>query len=132
MQKRTRPSKNLRRSDAIVIKTAAFGITPQRAAAIARSVVKHRAVLAFLGKSRNRLLSFEILDPESETKPRSPSTHGRFCATFFDYTKNRTVYARGNVNRPSVLTLSESNLQPRPSQEEFDEAVGLLRRVESP
>jgi hypothetical protein len=116
------------RRDDVVVKTSAFGITAERAAALARSVTRHRAVVKFLGRSRNRLLSFEILDAESDTKPARPTPPSRFRATFFDYTRNRTIYATGNINRPSAVTLAESNLQPRPSQDEFDEAVGLVMK----
>jgi hypothetical protein len=116
------------RPDDVVVKTSAFGITAERAAALARSVTKHRAVVKFLGRSRNRLLSFEILDADFERKPARPTPPSRFRATFFDYTRNRTVYATGNIKRPSAVTVTESNLQPLPSQEEFDEAVSLLMK----
>ena len=116
------------RPDDVVVKTSAFGITAERAAALALSVTKHRAVVKFLGRSRNRLLSFEILDADFERKPARPTPPRRFRATFFDYTRNRTVYATGNIKRPSAVTVTESNLQPLPSQEEFDEAVSLLMK----
>ena len=96
------------RPDEIVVKTSAFGITAERAVALARSVTKHRAVVKFLGRSRNRLLSFEILDADFERKPARPTPPSRFRATFFDYTRNRTVYATGNIKRPSAVTVTES------------------------
>lgn len=125
--KQTRRSKPIPSAD-LIVKTNAFGITPERAAVLARSITRHRGVAKFLGRSRHRLLSFEILDAESEAKPARPTPPSCFRATFFDYTGNRTVYAIGNIKQPSKVTLAESNLQPLPSREEFDEAVSLLTK----
>ena len=106
--KRTARADNLIKTDTLVVKTSTFGITSERATELARSVIRHRAVVKFLGRSRNRLLSFEILDAESKTKPARPTSPNRFRATFFDYTRNRTIYATGNVNRPGATLLTKN------------------------
>jgi hypothetical protein len=93
---------------------------------IAQAVTKHRAVQAYLGKARYRLLRIDLLDPSEEPKPARPVPPDRFRAVFFDYTNNRSVIATGALAKPRNLEVVESGFQPRPTQEEFDEAVRLL------
>src|SRR5262249_41844156 len=50
-----------------------------------------------------------------------------FRATICDYTNNRTVFATGALARQAALELTESGLQPRPSEEEFNEAVQAVQ-----
>ena len=80
-----------------------------------------------LSKTHHRLLYIDLLDSEDGAKFDQPKPSERFLATFYDYTNNRTVLATGQLARPNSLELSESGLQFRPSQEEFDEAVQTLR-----
>jgi hypothetical protein len=109
------------------VKIAPFGITPERAATLRQTVLKNKAVSKYLGTSRNRLLSFEVLDsPDEETKRLRPQPPNRFRATFFDYAKNRTVIGQGSLTRPSTLKLTESGTQPWPSAGEFEEALKIL------
>lgn len=111
----------------LALKITSFGITPERANSLAQTVGKHRAVQQFLRGTRHRLLTFELLDaPEGEKKEARVRPQNRFRATFFDYTNNRTIFAVGSVAKRGVLSVSESNLQPRPTQEEFDEAVRIV------
>ena len=112
---------------ALALKITSFGITAETANSLARTVGKHRSVQVFLRGTRSRLLTFELLDaPESETKPPRATPQDRFRATFFDYTNNRTIFADGSFAKPGAVDVSKSNLQPRPTPEEFDDAVRIV------
>jgi hypothetical protein len=95
---------------------------------LAQTVTKHRAVQAILAKTRFRLLRIDIVDDSPDKKPAKPKAPDKFRAVFFDYTNNRTVFATGNLATPtSSLEVTESGLQPRPSEEEFEEAVRIIK-----
>ena len=109
------------------LKITSFGITAESAHSLAQTVGRHRSVQEFLRGTRHRLLTFELLDaPEGEKKLARATPQDRFRATFFDYTNNRAVLAVGSVATPNVLEVLESSLQPRPTPEEFDEAVRIV------
>ena len=110
----------------VTVKIEPFGPTPTDIEALAQRVVNHRAVQTLLSKARHRLLYVDLLDSDDDTKIAKPKPAERFRATLYDYTNSRTVFATGDVAKPSSLELSESGLQVRPSQEEFDEAVQTL------
>ena len=94
-----------------------------------RRVIEHASVQALLKRTRNRLLSFDLIEPEGETKSsRIQPAPNRFRATFYDYTNNRTVVAEGSLDNLRSLEVSDYGTQPLPTSEEFDEAVGLLRK----
>ena len=105
-----------------------FGPSPEQVKALAQSVTKHPAIKKYLAKTRHRLLRIDLLDPPEEPKSARARPPNRFQATFFDYTNNRTVFATGSLPKPTTLKVAESGLQPRPSQEEFDEAVSIVMR----
>jgi len=108
------------------VSVKAFGPRPDEVQALAQAVTKHSAVQKLLARTRFRLLRVDLLDPTSELKSTRPQPPSRFRAMFFDYTNNRTVLAVGKLAKPASLQVSESALQPRPSQDEFDEAVGIV------
>jgi hypothetical protein len=109
------------------IKIQSFGPTPEQVQALARSVTRHRAVQSYLAKTRSRLLRVDLLEPAQETKLAKPKPPDRFRAVFYDYTNNRTVLAIGRVAKLMALEVTESGLQPRPSDEEFEDAVSIVR-----
>jgi hypothetical protein len=109
------------------IKIQSFGPTPEEVQALARSVTRHRAVQSYLAKTRSRLLRIDLLEPAQETKLVKPKPPDRFRAVFYDYTNNRTVLAIGRVAKLMALEVTESSLQPRPSDEEFEDAVSIVR-----
>ena len=77
------------------------------------------------------MLSCELVDSEvdSEIKSSRPTTSSDlYRTTFYDYTTNRTIIVDGHLNKRSPLNIIESNRQPMPSNEEFDEAVEILMR----
>src|SRR6266571_4369686 len=108
------------------VSVKSFGPKPDKVRALAQAVTKHSAVQKLLARTRFRLLRVDLLDPTSELKPARPQLPSRFRAIFFDYTNNRTVLATGRLAKPAALQVNQSALQPRPSQEEFDEAVGIV------
>jgi hypothetical protein len=110
------------------LKIQSFGPTPEQVQALAGTVARHRAIQEYLAKTHHRLLRIDLLDPPEEPKSAKPKVPNRFRATFFDYTNNRTVFATGSLPKPTTLEVTESGLQPRPSEEEFQEAVGIVRK----
>jgi hypothetical protein len=73
-----KPSKKVpvrRESDGaeLSIKIAPFGLTAERAASLAQTITKHRAVQKFLAGTRNRLLTLDLLDPPISTSSRTAS-----------------------------------------------------------
>lgn len=110
----------------ILVEIQPFGPTPEQVQALAQTVTRHQAVQEYLAETRYRLLRIDLLDPPEEPKSARLKAPNRFQATFFDYTNNRTVFATGSLPEPMTLEMAESGLQPRPSQEEFDEAVSIV------
>ena len=92
--------------------------------AVSCSLLDHPQLQEYLADTSHRLLSFDVLDREQKTA--SPRPPGRFRATIYDYTNNRTLNAEGCLDEPDLLVVSESAAQPLPSNEEFEHAVNLL------
>jgi hypothetical protein len=118
----TSPAKNVK----LGIDIKPFGPTSERVQTLAQAVTKHRAVQKLLARTRHRLLRVDLLDASQDPKPARPQAPSRFQAVFFDYTNNRSVLAIGTLAKPALLEVTISSLQPRPSQEEFDEAVSII------
>lgn len=110
------------------LKIESFGPTAAQVQSLAEKVAKSRPVMAFLTKTRHRLLRIDLADSAQERKSARPMPPDRFRAVFFDYTNNRAVIAAGTVSRPSAAEVTESGIQPRPSQDEFDEAVVIVMK----
>lgn len=113
----------------IIVKIVPFGPDKETIDSITSWLPNHSVVQKYLKGTRNRMLSFEILDSHSENKnDRLQDQLNRFRATFYDYTNNRTIYAEGQFDKPKIIDVSESSNQPLPSSEEFEEAVQILLR----
>ncbi len=103
----------------------------ERIDTVSRALANHSLVRESLGKTRNRLLSFEFPEPDPETKSSRPATHPTaYRATFYDYTNNHAILVDGDLNEPKRVRISESGAQPLPTYEEFEEAVKLLMKDE--
>lgn len=120
------PKESHANSEELSVKIQPFGPSAEQVQVLTQSVTKHPTIQKYLARTRHRLLRMDLLDPAEEAKSLRPKPPNRFQATFFDYTNNRTVFATGSLSRPATLELAESGLQPRPSQEEFDEAVSVV------
>ncbi len=114
--------------DDLSVKIESFGPKPEQVQALARTLAKHRSLQKYLARTRYRLLRIDLLDPPEERKAARPKPPHRFRAVFFDYTHNRAVLATGSLSKPTTLEVIESGLQPRPSPEEFDEAVRIVSK----
>src|SRR5258708_15641478 len=102
---------------------------PSRIDRVTQGLVDHPSVQEFLGKTRNRMLSFELIEPEVEVKPARPSPPpDLYRATFYVYTNNRTILVDGSLGRPKSVKVSESGFQPLPSSGEFQEAAEIIEK----
>lgn len=122
------PEESRAEGEQFSLKIQPFGPGPEQLQALAQSLTGHPAIQKYLAQTRHRLLRIDLLDPPEETKSARPKPPNRFQASFFDYTNNRTVLATGSLPEPTTLEVVESGIQPRPSQEEFDEAVKLVMK----
>ncbi len=138
MKKKTRKASQPRKISAdaergdLSVKFESRGPEPSRIDRVTQALVDHPSVQEFLGKTRNRMLSFELIEPEVEVKPARPSPPpDLYRATFYDYTNNRTILVDGSLGRPKSVKVSESGFQPLPSSGEFQEAVKILEKDEN-
>src|SRR6266404_1642689 len=134
MRKASQPRKisaDAERGD-LSVKFESRGPEPSRIDRVTQALVDHPSVQEFLGKTRNRMLSFELIEPEVEVKPARPSPPpDLYRATFYDYTNNRTILVDGSLGRSKSVKVSESGFQPLPSSGEFQEAVKILEKDEN-
>jgi hypothetical protein len=128
VKKAARPRKVLAvaTQDDLKLKIEPRGPDTSRIETVSRALVDHPSVQEFLGRTRNRMLSFELVEPEVEAKTTRPSPPHQYRATFFDYTNNRTVFVDGSLNQPKRVQVSESGFQPLPGIGEFEAAVKIL------
>ena len=110
-----------------------FGLTQETINKISEWVVKDKLVKKYLDGTRNRLLWFEFIDPDDEfSKNRNEgSPPSNFRITFYDYTNNRTIFVKGILEeqeKPKILDIEESNLQPLPNNEEYEDALQIFRQ----
>jgi hypothetical protein len=114
-------------SQDLSLKITQNGPTQEQFSNLARGLLQHNSLQAFIAKTRNRLLALELVEEEPETKTaRPPATSDRFRATIYDYTNNKAIIAEGSVRNPRKLQIKESSRQPFPTDEEFNEAVQIL------
>ncbi len=90
--------------------------------AVVSAVKKHSAVTAFLNGTQHRLISVEY--PEGL---RLSANQQRFRATFYDYTNNRSVVVDSSLNDTRQATAALGQVQPLPSNDEFDVAAQIVR-----
>jgi len=132
--KAARPRKALAvtNQDELKLKIEPRGPDAERIESVSRALADHPLVREYLGRTRNRLLSFEFLESEPESKSSRPAPPPSvYRATFYDYKNNRTIFVDGNLNQPKRLRVSESGAQPLPTYQEFEEAVKLLLKDEN-
>ena len=113
-------------ADQLTVKVEPFG--PDQAAhdRAVQGLVSRGALREHLGKSDYRLLSLELLEPTR--KIASPRERGGYRATYYDYTGNRAVQAEGSFGDIRGAKATVSARQPRPTSEEFEAAVKIVRR----
>jgi hypothetical protein len=124
---RPRKTTEVSPKDELKLKIEPRGPDQARIDRVARVLADHPSVQEFLGKTRNRMLSFELVEPEPETKSGRPSPPPHaYRATFYDYTNNRTILVDGDLDQPKRVKVSESGFQPLPGRGEFEAAVKIL------
>jgi Copper amine oxidase, enzyme domain len=105
----------------------AFGPTQREIVAAARLAARHPDVRRELAGTRNRLLTVGLVETERVPKPARPTPAQAVRATYFDYTNNRTLFVDSRIGAPDAVTVTDSGLQPRPTPEEFADAVTVVR-----
>jgi hypothetical protein len=129
---RPRKARAVDTQDELKLKIEPRGPDTHRIETVSRALTDHPLVREYLGKTRNRLLTFEFLEPESETKSSRPTPASTvYRATFYDYTNNRTIFVDGNLDQPKRVKVSESGFQPLPGRGEFEAAVKILEKDEN-
>lgn len=91
-----------------------------------RSLLLDRRVKEFLSGHRWRLLHTEPICAWNELKERHETDECE--AILYDYARNVTLRARGRLLAPSGFVLETSYDQPLPSEDEFQDAVELVRQ----
>lgn len=117
-------------SDELKLEISPSGLDQGTINRISTFAMGHKSVKKYLDGTRNRLLWFELIDTEKDLDgEKSPA---RFQITFYDYSNNRTIFVKGSVERdkPKIVDIEESNIQPLPNEEEFEEALNILRQDE--
>ena len=117
-------SKKNKKRQPVTIKVVPVGTTQEERDKTAATVTQNPQVQKYLQGTNSKLLSFEVIEPDVKDNRTTPIK--RFHAVFYDYTHGRTIVADGNFNDPSVVEVSQSNEQPMPTSEEFEEAVRVL------
>lgn len=105
------------------IKVVPVGPTEEAMSVVKDAIPSRAAVQKYLRGTRNRLLHFGLL--ETDAKAGTPR---RYQATFYDYTNDRTVGVEGNFDAAGAEKFSVSNEQPLPNDEEFDDALSIIKQ----
>jgi hypothetical protein len=115
-------------ADQLTVKVEAFAPDQVAHEHASQGLVESGSLREYLGKADHRLLALELLEPERKTaKPRA---RDRYRATYYDYTNNRAVHAEGRLGDAGTAAVTVSARQPRPTLEEFEAAVKIVRRQE--
>lgn len=107
------------------IRVVAYGPTQADIDSATIAVAGHSDVQKYLAGTNNRLLSFQLIDPDNKGQTSLPPS--RFHAEFYDYTHNRLITVEGEFKNLNKFQVSESYFQPLPSEEEFEFAERTLK-----
>jgi hypothetical protein len=105
----------------LTVKVEPFGAKQSVHERVVRGLVASGAV-----KSEHRLVALRLEEPTR--KSAKPRPHQRYHAVFYDYAGNRAIHAKGPLEAPGQAEIVVTQRQPRPSPDEFQDAVKLLRR----
>lgn len=112
--------------DELQVEVKAFGPQPDAVGQLAIRALEHPRLRESLGRSRHRLLGWELVEPDTKAaRARQPS---RWRATVYDYTNNRALVVEDALEGGGQPDIRELGVQPVPSPDEFDEAVKLVAR----
>src|SRR5205085_8851097 len=76
--------------------------------------------------TRYRVLDFQFIEPDAKPGGKVDAA-APFRAQIFDYTNNKAYVVTGSLKDPR-LKVNETQQQPNPSEDEFNEAVAVLTR----
>jgi hypothetical protein len=107
------------------IKVTAWGPTQEMLDAAKVRVERSAELQSLLKGAKYRLLEFGYIETENKSGPSVPPT--RFRAVFYDYTNDRTIVAESDFAARESIVVHEEFYQPVPNDEEFDEAVAVLK-----
>jgi hypothetical protein len=121
------------RKDELSLRIVPFGPSQNVIDRISTALIRNKSMQKYLGRSKYRLLYFELIDSDAKRKKKEnnkgkhkPLPPNRFHATLFDYTNNRTIFVDGSIDKPRHVEITESAIHPLPTKDEFDEAVKVL------
>jgi hypothetical protein len=113
-------------ADRLTVKVEPFGQDQVAHDRVVQGLVRSGALREHLGKADHRLLALELLEPGRKTA--RPRERDRYRATYYDYTSNRAVHAEGSFGDTRGAKATVSARQPRPTLDEFEAAVKIVRR----
>ncbi|MBD0327519.1 MAG: hypothetical protein ICV68_13870, partial [Pyrinomonadaceae bacterium] len=107
------------------LKIIPWGPTQEALDAASASMMRSAAIQKSLRGTRYRLLSFGSLANDDKASIENvPPT--RYRGVVYDYTNSRTIIAEGSFDKPELVTITISNEQPLPSNDELDAAAAIL------
>lgn len=115
-----------RSQEAVKIIVTPWGPTQTEIDAAKLRTEQSAVVQSKLNGTKYRLLEFSYVEDGDKSAGTRPPT--RFRAVFYDYTNDKTIVAEGDFAGREAITVREENFQPIPSEEEFNEAVGILQK----
>ncbi len=107
------------------VQVTSFGQDAGTLRELSRAVLQQAAVQEQLRRTKNRLLSLDLVEAETKGR-RSAAAPTQYRATIYDYTNNRTLVVNGRLDKREQVEVTEFASQPLPSPEEFTAAVRVL------
>jgi hypothetical protein len=108
------------------IEVKPFGANQQAHDRVVKGLVARGGLRSQPGKADHRLVALRLVEPVRKTvKPRP---HDAYHAVFYDYSANQAIHVKGPLDDPARGEVSVTQRQPRPSPDEFQDAVKIVRR----
>lgn len=130
-------------SEKIVVKIVPFGPNAKNINSITNKLLSSPKVQSYLKNSSSeglrkkmqdkqavKLLSFELLPETSLTINKRTPLSRYYVSKYYDYKNNRGITVKGRLGQRNPTEIIESKQQPLPNNEEFEEAIGILRQKE--
>jgi hypothetical protein len=111
----------------LVVTVSPSGPSQATVDATKKRLMIYPSVKTYVKGTRNRILSFEMLDNDAKV-PGRPLPPDRFRAVIYSYDNNKAILAEGRFDSTMVEVTLMSKQPEDFSQEEFDEAVAILSR----
>jgi len=125
----TKTKREKRANQPLQINVTAWGPTQEAVDAAKLRVERSRAVQNELAGTKYRIFGFEYVE-NNPVKSQPSAVPTRFRVVFYDYTNDRTLIAEGDFAATEEITVRAEFSQPNPTDEEFEEAVRIVRSDE--